>query len=542
MEKRAKNNSFIKQAGILMVAGIIVKIIGILYQSPLAAIIGDEGNGYYGPAFNMYVMILTISSYSMPTAVSKVISERLVVKEYKNAQRVFRSAMLYVLIVGLIAALLLVFFSDLLVEKNAAIVLRFFAPTIILYGFLGVLRGYFQAHKSMVQTSISQILEQIANAVISILLAFLLVNTVKNSDATTKAVKGAIGSAIGTGCGVLVALLFLIAIYLLNRKEIYKRIQKDQTKHVESYVGIGKILLCFVTPILFSSFVYNASTIMNQTIFIKIMLYVKGMSEVDVSVMYGIFSRKAVVLANIPIAIGAAMSSAIIPTVSSCYAKGELKSINVKIGSGIKATLLISIPAAVGLAVLAEPVVRLLFNQEGSVLLTSRLLIGMSITVIFYQISTISNGVLQGIGAVRRPVINTIIALTIQTIVLVVLLMFTELSVFSLVISGVVYSITICVLNQISVKKLLGYKQEMWKTFIIPFLSSGLMGLIVLGTYKGIYLLCHINILALMLAIIVGGMIYFVLIIRLCGVSESELTALPKGNKLVLIAKKIRLM
>lgn len=542
MGKEKTNHSFIRQAGILMMAGIIVKIIGVLYQCPLTAIIGDEGNGYYSPAFNMYIIILTISSYSIPTAVSKVISERLALKEYKNAQRVFHSALLYVLVAGLIASIMLFFFADLLVEKNAAKVLQFFAPTIILYGFLGVLRGYFQAHKSMMQTSVSQIMEQITNAVISIMMAFILVNSVKDADATTKAINGAIGSAIGTGSGVLIALLFLIAIYMLNRKDIYKRIKKDQTTQVESYVDLWKVILLFITPILLSSFLYNASTIVNQTIFFKSMMTLKGMTEVDVSVLYGIFSKKAVVLANIPIAIGAAMSSAIIPTISSSFAKGNVNDINEQIAKGIKTTLLISIPAAVGLAILAEPVVWLLFPQKSSVLMASRLLVGMSVTVIFFQLSTISNGVLQGIGKVHKPVVNAIIALSIQTAVLLSLLIGTEMKVYALVIAGIVYSVTICVLNQISVKKYLGYRQEFWKTFVIPFVSSGFMGIAAYGVYKGLFFLCGINIIALLPAIILGAFVYFVFVVKFGGVSEMEMMKIPKGKTMVLVAKKLRLL
>ena len=169
-----KNDGFIMQAGILAMAGIICRIIGILYRSPLAAVIGDEGNGYYGSAFNIYTIILLISSYSIPSAISKVIAGKLALKEYRNAQRIFHCAFIYVIVVGGAASLFAFIAAGipgLLVEENAADVLRIFAPTIFFSGLLGVLRGYFQAHKTMVQTSISQILEQIINAVISILAA-----------------------------------------------------------------------------------------------------------------------------------------------------------------------------------------------------------------------------------------------------------------------------------------------------------------------------------------------------------------------------------
>ena len=140
MNKKVGNKemkkSLLMNAGILAAAGIISKIIGLLYGSPLAAIIGDEGNGYYGTAYEIYTIILLISSYSIPSAMSKIISARLAVGEFKTAQRIFRCALVYVTIVGLIGSLLLFLGADVLAAGRAATVLRFFAPTIFVFGFL----------------------------------------------------------------------------------------------------------------------------------------------------------------------------------------------------------------------------------------------------------------------------------------------------------------------------------------------------------------------------------------------------------------------
>ena len=167
-DKNSSKNNFIMQAGILAAAGIISRIIGLLYRGPLQSVIGNLGLGYYQSAYNYYTIILLISSYSIPSAISKAIAQKLGEKEYRNAHRLFHGAMIYVLVVGGIASLFLFFGAGLSVSGAAVTVLRTFAPTIFVYGILGVLRGYFQAHKSMAQTSVSQILEQIANAVVSV--------------------------------------------------------------------------------------------------------------------------------------------------------------------------------------------------------------------------------------------------------------------------------------------------------------------------------------------------------------------------------------
>ena len=198
-----KKNDFIVQAGILAAAGIISRIIGLLYRSPLYNVVGALGMGYYNSAFNYYSIILMISSYSIPAAMSKVIAQRLAVKEYRNAHRIFLGAIGYVLAVGGVASLVLYFGAGFFVPENAVPVLQTFAPTIFVYGILGVLRGYFQAHESMVQTSVSQILEQISNAIVSIGAAYLLIKAqlgtlempADEAGRVERAVSGATGSA-----------------------------------------------------------------------------------------------------------------------------------------------------------------------------------------------------------------------------------------------------------------------------------------------------------------------------------------------------------
>lgn len=542
MATERKGQNFIVQAGILAIAGFLSKIIGTIYRTPLTAIIGNEGNGYYGAAYYIYVIILTIASYSMPTAISKIISGYLARKEYRNAQRVLKCAFMYVTVMGVLASVILFFGADLFLEKNSAIVLRVFTPTIIIYGYLGVLRGYFQAHRTMVQTSISQILEQILNALVSIFAAYFLTNMIKDGDATTRAIYGACGSALGTGSGVLAGLLFMIGMYMLNRRVIRNRVKRDRTVEVESYRIILRHMLFIVTPIIISSCIYNMNTVVNQTVFTKILMYMKGFTEADASKLYGVYSGRVVVIANIPVAIGAAMSSAMIPTVSTLYEKQDYEGINAKVRDGVKATMFISIPAAVGLMVLADPIMGLLQGTPEYYQLAVRLLRCMSITVIFYQISTISNGVLQGIGRVKIPVINSGIALVLQTLVLIPLLIYTDLGDYALVIATVFYTVCISMLNQFSVHKYTGYKQEILKTFLAPFAASALMGVLAYLTYEGLRMTgLHYSV-CLFVAMGVAVVVYFVAVIKVSGTGEEDLIKLPKGRILVRMAKKVHLL
>jgi len=550
MSEKKKDN-FIKQAGILAAAGIICRIIGILYRSPLTAIIGNEGNGYYSAAIYCYTIILLISSYSIPAAVSKVISQRLAAGEYKNAQRIFYGVIMYVVIVGGLASILAFLFADVLVSQNAAPVLRVFAPTIFFSGLLGVLRGYFQANKTMLQTSISQIAEQILNAVISLLAAYLLIGTVTGKDDTTKAIYGATGSAIGTGVGVLSALLFMTFVYGINKDIIKKRLKKDKMpdSELETYANIMKMILMVITPYILSTFIYNVSNFLNQTLYRKIMEVVAGYSEKEIAIMFGIYSAKAVVIVNVPVALSSAVAAAMLPSVSGTFSRGDIDGTREKVAAAIKTTMLISIPSAVGLFVLARPVTQLLFPQVADLPLASSLLRFLCISVVFYALSTLTNAVLQGIGKAGKPVVNATVALVFQTVILVTLLMFTDWNLYCLALATIVYSLLMCIFNQASVKHYLGLKQDVIRIYLLPSLASLCMGIVAFGAYEGVYLLISgilssrlSNAISLLLSIPMAAIIYFILLIAFQVVNRQEIKTFPKGNLLIRLADKLHIL
>ncbi|MDD6658185.1 MAG: polysaccharide biosynthesis protein [Lachnospiraceae bacterium] len=542
MSLEKKSDGFIMQAGILAMAGIICRIIGILYRSPLAAIIGDEGNGYYGSAYNIYTIILLISSYSIPAAISKVIAGKLALKEYKNAQRIFYCAFIYVIVVGGCASLFAFFGAGFLVEQNAVMVLRVFSPTIFVSGLLGVLRGYFQAHKTMVQTSVSQILEQILNAIISIMAAYLLKQLVIDRDPSTQAVYGAMGSALGTGAGVLIALAFMTFMYGMHKKEIKERIQKDEHKEVLQYSEIFKIIFSLVTPFILSTFIYNFSTSLDETIYRKILKLMKDVDVSQIAIWYGVYSGKAVVISNIPIAIASAMSAAMIPSVSGKYATGDVKGTRSKVHTAILTTMLIAIPSMVGIFVLAEPVVSFLFPGQSNIPLAGALLRALSVTIVFYSLSTLTNAVLQGIGKVTTPVYHAAIALVVQTLVLIPCLIFTDWNLYCIAIATIVYSFLMCVLNQRAVRKYLDYKQDMKKIFALPFLASVIMGIVAYFAYKLFFSALKSNVVSLLISVAIAAFVYGVLILKLRVLNKDDILAMPKGKKLAGILAKLHLV
>lgn len=543
MEQSNKKNTFVFQAGILAVAGMLVKVISLIYRSPLLSIIGIEGNGYYSAAINIYTIILLISSYSIPSAISKVIAQRLAFKEYRNAQRVFICALLYVLIVGGTASILTFVGAPYLVRENpnAVVALRVLSPTIFFSGFLGVLRGYFQAHSSMLHTSISQVLEQIMNAAISIWAAHLLIGVVIDEDSTTQAIYGSAGSAVGTGAGVVTGLLFMFAMYRLNSKIIKRRVERDRSWHEETYKEIFKVIFTTVTPFILSTFIYNCSTVVNMSIYYYIM-DLKHVDDVIASNHYGIFATQAIAVVNIPIAIASAMSSAMIPGISASYARGSFEQTRRQVSKAIQMTMLIAVPAMVGMAVLPKPIMQFIFPQKEALDMASGLLAVLAVTIVLYGLSTLTNAVLQGIGRVNTPVLHAAIALVIQVAGLIVLLFKTQLDLYALACANIIYSLVMCLLNQWSVKKHLEYRLDVVKIFLKPLLSASIMGAAAFGVYHGLMLLVPVSRVVLLVAIGVGACVYFAILLLIGGVSEEELLAFPKGTLLVRLAHKMHLL
>ncbi len=538
------------QAGILAMASMIVRVIGLLYRAPLTAIIGDEGNGYYGTAYNIYTIILMVSSYSMPSAISKLMAQKLAVGEYRNANRVFRCALTYGVLVWLVGSGLLFFGARFLVPDVAVCVLQVFAPTVFLFGILGSMRGYFQARGSMVQTSVSQILEQLANAVVSIAAAWLLMQTAVGADPTRRAQLGAMGSALGTGAGVLIALLFMVFCFRRSKEGRKAEILSDATGKEEKYRIFLRDTILVITPFMLSGVIMNLTTSLNQTIYMRMLIDLKGAGETATTTLYGIFSNKAVVISNIPISIATAVSSAIIPGISAAYARRDETGARRQVGNAIRITSIVAIPSAVGLAVLARPITMLMFPQMESLELASSLLSLLAVTVIFYSISTITNAALQSIGRMNLPLVSAGIALVVQTVVLVLLLRFTDLDVRALVLVSILYSVMIFAVNQYYLRRFLGIRQDVRRDYFQPLVCAALMGAAAKVVYylvsmaaepmrnlpKGFYFR---NLAATAAALLAAVLVYGYTMVRSGTIRRKDLLSMPKGQLLVRLMEKL---
>ena len=535
---KKNDNTLVKNASFLMVAALVSKIIGMLYKSPLSSTLGSESYALFQYAQNAYFILLMIASFSIPQAVSKIMAEKIVFERYRDAQKVFHCALIYAVVAGGAVALFCVFGVKLLVPEDMAgarLALQMLAPTIFLSGILGVFRGYFQAYRNMMPTSISQIVEQIFVATFALLMSSLMIGRFAGSSEEVIQKWGAAGATMGTGAGVAAALVFMILVYLLNKKGIKARLRRDRASLNENTADVMKNIVLIIMPIILSAFIYNVNGYINSYMYSGIMGS-KGMDPGLLKRMYAEYGYFMTII-NIPLTLASTAPTSMIPEVSAHYAENDIPMANSKIDRATWLSMFISIPAAIGLAVLSGPVVRLLFPVTNGV--GGWLLVLGAITIILNGNSNISNGVLQGIGKPRLPMIHAAIALVVDIISMAVLLYLTDLGVYSIVISMVIYAVVMCLLNERSMKKYMGYKNPWRNAYLYPLLASVPMALVAGGVYYGLYTLIHSNFISLCVAIVLAVAVYLIAYLKFSKTSEEELRMIPGGSYLVRIVRKI---
>lgn len=549
-EKTGGESNFVVQGSILAIASIVVRIIGIAYRIPMINIIGDEGMGYYGTAFNVYNIALLLSSYSLPLAVSKMVSVRLARKQYRNSVRILRAALVYATVVGAMAAAVIWFGADFFAREvffmpYAAFALKTLAPTVWIMAYLGVFRGYYQGQGTMVPTALSQVFEQIVNAIVSVAAGSWLFNqAIKveilkgESGSGYSNSWGAAGGTIGTGAGAFTALVFLLLLFAAYQRTIRKKVRRDRSGSLESYGTITKILFFTVVPVVVSSAIYNVNSVLDNGL-LAYNFKSLGMEEEFIS-QWGVYTGKYHLLINVPMAVSNALSSSLIPSVSRAVATGDRRMVKKKVAAAIRFSLLIAIPSAVGLTVLAGPVNNLLFSGDND--LAVQMTLYGSIAVVFYSVSTVTNAILQGIDRMRLPIVHALTALVLHLAAMEVMVLVFHMGIFSMVFANILFAVIMCFLNHRSIRKILGYRQEVKKTILLPAAASAVMGAAAVGVYKLIHLGIQSNAVCTLGAVAAAVAVYGVLLVKLGCLDEDELHQMPGGTRLLQMFRKLRLM
>ena len=548
-ETRTKKDDFILQGGILAIAAVITRIIGAVYRIPLSRILGPEGGGFYGFAFEVYAIALVITSFSFPIAISKLVSSRIAIGQRENAYRVFKCSLVFATTLGLLVSLGIFFGAswiagNIMNSPMSAYALRVLAPGLLIVSIMSVLRGYFQGMGTMVPTGISQVIEQIFNAIVSIVGALILLRVglgiaAERQNELYAPAYSAAGGTLGTVAGALTGLIFLVMAFFAYRKKFFRKMKAEASGVKESYSGILKVLIMTLIPITFSTAIYNINVIMNLAIFNMVMVR-QGYEESAYMGLQGMFTIFVNPLINIPLALSAGMAAAVLPSLAATIARERKGEIHGKINQAIRFTMLFAIPSFVGFVVLAWPIMLLLFGQTEST--PGNLLAIGAIMVILYSWVNVSNSILQGLNKMREPVKNAAIALVVHLIALLFMLIVLRWHVYALVICNVIFALCMCYLNNRSIRKYSGYKQEVITTFAKPGIASLVMGGIAFLIHQILYSLIGGVVIPTVCALIIAFVIYVVCVLKFGTLSHEDILALPKGAKILKAVQKLRLV
>lgn len=556
MDKQSNARGFT----ILSIAGVINKLLGVLYVPILTVILGNVGNGIYNAGYTIYLMVFVITNAGIPIAISKLISEQLASSRYDVSYRTLKVSGILLISIGICTSLLTAVFakqlSALVGWPESYMTILALSPTMFFTAVSCTFRGYFQGRSNMVPTSISQIIEQAVNTTLTILFAWVMYRYGRNyafqhgvtieKEIHFEAVKfAAAGGTVGTSLGALASALYLCWIFLKNKagilKEIKDSVLTEQFKYSTKMI-LGKIFQYSIPITLGSVAIYTASLI--DLRFTKTRLIAGGYSINEASALYGIFSTQYLKVLFIPITIATALATAIIPSISAASAVNDRAMLGRRISRSLKTILMISVPAAVGMTVLAKPIVNILFPTAPQ---GWDLLMMGSWTLVLISLVSIQTAILQGIGKTYVPTVHLVTGLALKLVINYNLISIKSVNIKGALIGSAVCYIFAGYMNYRSIKKFTGVRLSVKRLFNRPLSVSIIMGLLVYLSYEGFtfmtgFLIKSIFVQSIVcgsLAIAAGGTIYYVLMIIAKGLTADDIRSFPKGNMILAYTMKI---
>ncbi len=537
----SKGQNFVKGAAILGIAGVVVKILGAIYRIPLSNIIKPEGMGYYQTAYPFYVLLLTISTAGVPVAVAKLVAEKRAIGDYKNAHKIFKVALMALVFLGLLTSMVIAFGAKSIVaylgNENAYYALIALVPALFFVPIMSAFRGFFQGNQSMLPTALSQIVEQLFRVVTGLSLTYILLN---------KGIPIAAGGAsFGGSMGALFGTIVIMGIYLRQKKDIQTEIDSTVKEREYSINAIIKDLLFIAVPITLGAAISPIMDTIDAALVLRRLQSI-NYSAKEANALYGQLKGFAQTLINLPQVFSIAISMSLMPAISHASSRKSKEEVAELISTGLRLTLLIGLPSAFGLFILAKPIIALLyFNNTAEVIsVTGEILQYLALGVVFLTLVQALTAIIQGLGKPFIPVRNLLLGAIVKIILTYFLTAIPAINVKGAAISTVVAFGIAASLNFIYIIKVVKAELDMKKIFLKPLASALGMAIIARLAYNLLRsLLSNTQLgaaVATLGAVLIGGLIYFVLLIATGTFTIEDLSFLTKSKKLKRLLKKFK--
>ena len=558
MAKSEKRQNFLQGAALLSISVIIVKIIGAVYKIPLQNILGDVGFSYFNTAYKIYNLLLTISITGLPIATSRMISQAYSLGNYNQVRQIYKAAKAIFLIIGLVSTLIMAVFctslARMLRDPGAWTSILFLSPCALLMGFLSAYRGFFQGQSNMTPTSVSQVLEAFFKLIIGLAGAYLFM---KLTDSLAWAAAGGI---LGVTVSCAVSALYLHSSF----KRSYRALETS-AEEVESFRRTAGKLLSIAIPITIGSAgmellalleigVYKgqieqlfATGAINENLIAQIEPAVKNLKEWTPDSHYSLMASSlkgqydfCYSIFNMPCQLIIPINTSVLPAITAYLTLGDDENVRTTEESAARITGLMAAPCAVGLAVLAKPIMAMLGGYEGEKLvLAGQMLAILGGCVFAYAAMMFTNALLQSHGKVHIPVINTLVCGSAKLIALYFVTGNPAISILGVPLCALICYLAIVVLNLICIRMLVPQKPRLTLGLVHSLLPAAIMGVCVYFTYQGLIRLAHItsNVLLCGIPIIVGVAVYAVGVVLTRSIKREDCMLLPKGETIARLLK-----
>ncbi len=528
--RKGSSNSFIKGAFILGAAGIIIKILGAFFRIPLANLIGDEGMGYFQSSYPIYLLLVVISTAGFPTAIAKLVSEKVAIGDKYGAHRIFKVSFIALFVIGIITSSALFFGAriysyNFIKNPKAYYSTLAIAPALFFVPLMSAFRGYFQGLQNMKPTAISQIAEQAGRVLLGLGLAYILLDRELEIAAA--------GAASGASAGALFGAIIITFIYFAYRRnsEIPKAVGK-----IEDTSTILRNLLVIAIPITIGAAVLPVMQTIDAGIVMRRLQDI-GYTENAANSLFGQLTGMANPLINFPQVITAAIQVSLVPAVSLLAARKDTYSLNSTIEAGVRISLLLALPAAIGLVILAEPIMLLLYPlQLESAVSASKILAVLGFGVIFLSVFQTLTGVLQGLGRPIIPVLNLAVGAVIKLVLSYILIGIPSINIRGAAIATIIGYGIAAILNLMYIRNKMKIRFNFINVFLKPTISVIVMAVIVRISFS-IFNTSLGNNKATMVSIIIGGLVYGIMLLVTKTITEEDFELMPGGKKLYKVVR-----
>ena len=537
IEEKGKqtSNLMMKGATILVIAGIVSKIFGAIFRIPLTNMIGAEGQAYYSAAYALYQLLFTIATAGFPVVISRMVSSRVAENDFINAHKSYKVAMRLSWALGIISFIVMYFGAGIIagLYKNpgSEASMKAISVALLFTPLVASMRGYYQGRQNMTPTGVTEVIEQMVRVAVGLSLAYVFYKT--------SLVNAAAGATFGASAGIIAAFAAMAVVYARDRST-REKLLKESVVRPETDKARLKELLGFLIPITIGSSVMPIMFNIDAAIIPRRLLE-SGFDRVMTDKLYGLMGGFCDPIINLPNIFIDAICISLMPAVTTAYTLKNKKDMDDHIKTGLKTMMIISYPCAIGLIVLAKPILTMIFYRkyDEAVMAVPALQI-LAVSIITLAIMRTFSTSLQGIGKMMMPVWNLMIGAVVKAIVSYILLGIPAININGAAFGSVIAYMTAGILNYRALKKYTDVSLDMKSVFIKPLAAALVMGAATFASYRLFYLVTSSNALSTMVSIIIAVLVYFVTVFKLKAVTKDEIEMMPKGDLIYRLAVKMR--